>query len=223
MVSNAKRCSGVAKAPLLSFTVDTMMTAAIVLAAGRSERMGQNKLLLRLNDSTLLDHVLNAIAAADIHEKVVVLGHKPEEIIDVVTSRRDAAQIVINRDYKQGMASSFQKGLQLLRYVDAAFLVLGDQPILDKNLLNVMVHQLADNRETLIVSPIYEGKKGHPVLFRRELFGEISGLAKNETIRDVIHRHAARLLTVEAPEWTIMDIDTPEDYARIRTLMNRGP
>jgi molybdenum cofactor cytidylyltransferase len=200
-----------------------MMTAAIVLAAGRSERMGQNKLLLRLNDNTLIDHVLNAIAAADIHETVVVLGHNAEEIIDVLTPRRDAAQIVINRDYKQGMASSFQKGLRLLRYVDAAFLVLGDQPILDKNLLNVMVHQLADNREILIVSPICEGKKGHPVLFRRELFAEILGLDENETIRDVIHRHAARLLTVEAPEWTIMDIDTPEDYARIRTLMNRGP
>ncbi|MGA9080650.1 MAG: nucleotidyltransferase family protein [Halobacteriota archaeon] len=198
------------------------MTAAIVLAAGRSERMGQNKLLLRLNDNTLIDHVLNAIAAADIHETVVVLGHKPEKMIDVLTPR-NTVQIVINRDHKGGMASSFQKGLQLLRYVDAAFLVLGDQPILDKNLLNVMVHQLADNRETLIVSPICEGKKGHPVLFRRELFAEILGLDENETIRDVIHRHAARLLTVEAPEWTIMDIDTPEDYARIRTLMNRGP
>jgi len=206
----------------VSFTVDIMMTAAIILAAGKSQRMGQNKLLLRLNGGTLLDNVLNAIAAAGIHEKVVVVGHNAEEVIKVVTARRDAPRIVINQDYEQGMASSFQMGLRLLRYVDAAFLVLGDQPILDKNLLDIMVHQLAGNRDTLIVSPIYEGKKGHPVLFRSDLFGEILGLDKSETIRYVIRRHSDRLLTVEAPEWTIVDMDTPQDYARIRALMNRG-
>jgi len=198
-----------------------MVIAAIVLAAGTSERMGQNKLLLRLNDGTLLAGVLNAIAAAKIHKTVVVLGHKPEELIEVITPKRDVVQIVINRDYKQGMTSSFQKGLRPLLYVDAAFLVLGDQPILDKHLLDVMVQRLAENRETLIVSPIYKGKKGHPVLFRRALFGEILDLDKTATIRDVIHRHAGKLLTVEAPEWTIMDMDTPEDYIRIRALMKR--
>ncbi|MGZ4862805.1 MAG: nucleotidyltransferase family protein [Halobacteriota archaeon] len=199
-----------------------MMTAAIVLAAGKSERMGQNKLLMRMDGGTLLDTVLNAIAAADIRETVVVVGHNAEEIIKVVSLKRDAPLIVINRDYAQGMASSFQTGLRLLPYVDAAFLVLGDQPILDKNLLDIMMSKLRDNRETLIVSPIYQRKKGHPVLFRRELFGEILGLNQNETIRDVIHRHAGRLRTVEAPEWTIVDMDTQEDYARIRALMRRG-
>jgi CTP:molybdopterin cytidylyltransferase MocA len=62
-----------------------MMTAAIILAAGKSQRLGQNKLLLRLNRGTLLDNVLNAIAAADIQEKVVVVGHNAEEIIKVVS------------------------------------------------------------------------------------------------------------------------------------------
>lgn len=197
------------------------MTAAIILAAGKSERMGQNKLLLYLNGNTILDNVLNAIAAVGINESVVVVGHDAEEVIKVVASRRDAPQIVINQDYEQGMASSFQEGLRLLRYVDATFLVLGDQPIVDKSLLDVMMRKLEDNPETLIVSPIHAEKKGHPVLFRSELFGEILDLGKNETIRDVIHRHADSLLTVEAPEWTITDMDTPEDYARIRALMNR--
>ena len=58
-----------------------MKTAAIVLAAGKSERMGQNKLLLRLNDTTVIDTILDAVAAADIDGTVVVLGHKPEQII----------------------------------------------------------------------------------------------------------------------------------------------
>jgi len=199
-----------------------MIVAAIILAAGKSERMGHNKLLLLLNGGTLIDNILNAIAAVDIEAKVIVLGHKPEEVIDVIKQRRGAVQVVINPDYERGMISSFQKGLRLLRYVDAAFLVLGDQPILDKSLLDVMMQRLESHPEMLIVSPICKGKKGHPVLFRKELFGEILSLDTSETIRGVIHRHAGKLLTVEAPEWTIMDMDTPEDYARIRNLMQLG-
>ena len=210
------------KDSFLASKVDNMIVAAIILAAGKSERMGQNKLLLPLNGSNLIDNVLNAIAAADIEEKVIVLGHKPEEMIDVIKRWRCKAQVVINLDYEQGMSSSFQKGLRLLPYVDAAFLVLGDQPILDKSLLDLMMQRLENHPETLIVSPIYKGKKGHPVLFRKELFSEILSLDTNETIRDVIHRHANRLLTVEAPEWAILDMDTPEDYARIRNLMKLG-
>lgn len=192
------------------------------MAAGKSERMGRNKLLLRLDDRAVIEHVLNAVAAAHIHETVVVLGHRPEELIDFVAPRRDAVRIVVNRDYEHGMATSFQKGLLALRRVDAAFLVLGDQPMLDTNLLDVMIQHLADHREALIVSPMCEGKKGHPVLFRNELFSEILDLDETESIRDVIHRHAGRLLTVEAPEWTVMDMDTPGDYLRIRALVQRG-
>lgn len=196
-----------------------MIVAAVVLAAGKSKRMRQNKLLLPLNGFTVIENVLNAVAAADIKEKVVVLGHDPEEMIDAIKHWQDTVQVVINPDYEQGMISSFQKGLRPLRYVDAAFLVLGDQPILDKSLLDVMMQRLENHQDVLIVSPIYKGKKGHPVLFRKDLFSEILSLGTNEIIRDVIHRHASRLLTVEAQEWTIIDMDTLEDYLRIRNLV----
>ncbi len=198
-----------------------MMVAAIVLAAGKSERMGYNKLLLRLNGRTVIDHVLNAITAARIDETVVVLGHKPEEMIDAVTSRRGAVRIVVNKDYERGMVTSFQQGLRLLSHADAVFLVLGDQPTLDATLLEAMMRHLVGHPEALVVSPVYEGKKGHPVLFRRALFGEILSLDNNATIREVTHRHADRLLTLEAPQWTTFDMDTPEDYLRVRTLMGR--
>jgi molybdenum cofactor cytidylyltransferase len=200
-----------------------MITAAIVLAAGKSERMGQNKLLLRLNDSTVIDTILDAVAAANIDEMIVVLGHKPEQIIEVIQPRREAVRTVINEDFECGMISSFQKGLQLLPYVDAAFLVLGDEPILDSNFLNAMIQHMENaHGNALLVSPIYKGKKRHPLLVHRQLFSEILGLEKTETMREVVHKHADRLLTIEAPEWTIMDIDTPEDFARIRSLTNGG-
>lgn len=199
------------------------MTAAIVLAAGKSERMGKNKLLLRLNDITVIDTILDAVTTANINETVMVLGHKPEQLVEAIQPRRGAVKTIINEDYESGMISSFQKGLQLLLYVDAAFLVLGDEPILDSTFLNAMIQHMENAHDNaLLVSPIHKGKKGHPLLIHRQLFGEILGLEKAETMRDVVQRHADRLLAIEAPEWTTMDIDTPEDCAHIRSLMHGG-
>ena len=176
-----------------------MKTAAIVLAAGKSERMGQNKLLLRLNDTTVIDTILDAVAAADIDETVVVLGHKPEQIIEVTQARREAIKTLINKDFERGMISSFQKGIKMLPPVDAAFLILGDEPILDNNFLNAMIQHMENSRgRALLVSPIYKGKKGHPLLVHRQLFREILDLKKTDTMRDVVRRHADRLLTIAA-------------------------
>jgi molybdenum cofactor cytidylyltransferase len=161
-----------------------MMTEAIVLAAGKSERMGQNKLLLRLNDTTVIDAILDAVAAANIDETVIVLGHTPEQIIETIQPRRGAVKTVINEDFERGMISSFQKGLQLLPYVDAVFLVLGDEPILDSNFLNTMIQHMENSHgNALLVSPIHKGKKGHPLLVHRQLLSEILGLEKTATMR----------------------------------------
>jgi molybdenum cofactor cytidylyltransferase len=197
-----------------------MMTAAVVLAAGKSERMGQNKLLMQLKNNTLLETILNAVAATDIDTTVVVLGHKPQEIIDAIEPKLKKLTTVINENYEQGMTSSFQKGLREVLFADGAFLILGDELIPDPSLLNIIIHEMESNLgKALIVSPIHNGKKGHPLLFHRRLFDEILNLRRNETIRDVVHRHADRLITVEAPEWTIMDVDTPEDFDRARSLV----
>ncbi len=196
-----------------------MNVAAIVLAAGKSERMGRNKLLLRLNDQTIIDHVLSAIDAAHLCEVIVVLGHKPEELHALLTSRANAARTTINVEYNRGMTTSFQTGLRELGRVDAAFLILGDQPLLEASLLDRMIQHLEAHPDSLIVSPIYKGKKGHPVLFRSALFNDILRLDESATIRDVIHRYTPKLLTVDAPAWTTIDMDTPEDYQLVCSLM----
>jgi molybdenum cofactor cytidylyltransferase len=200
-----------------------MITGAVVLAAGKSERMGQNKLLLRLNGERLIDNILDALAAASVDEQVIVLGHKAEEVTEAVKPRLSRVKIAVNRDYEQGMTSSFQKGLKLLSRVDAVFLVLGDEPIFDPKVLRLMIGRMEKGRgEALIVSPIHKGKKGHPLLFHNRLFEEILNLKNSQTVRDVVHCHADKLVTVEAPRWTIMDIDTPEDYSRISNLVKTG-
>jgi molybdenum cofactor cytidylyltransferase len=200
-----------------------MITGAVVLAAGKSERMGQNKLFLSLKGKALINNILDAVAAAGIDEQVIVLGHKPELVIEALKPRLGTLKIAVNEDYEQGMTSSFQMGLQMLTHVDAAFLVLGDEPIFDLGILKLMVQQMENSQgKALIVSPINKGKKGHPLLFHRQLFTEILNLKNSQTIREIVHRYADRLLTLEAPQWTLMDIDTPEDYERISGLIKTG-
>ncbi len=199
-----------------------MIVGAVVLAAGKSERMGQNKLLLPLGEKLLIDQVLDSLAAAGVNEQVVVLGHDLEKVIASLKPRLGKVKIALNVEYEKGMVSSFQTGLWVLSGIEAVFLILGDEPILDPSLLQKMTQTMESNPETLIVSPIYRSKKGHPLLFRRQLFGEILSLKEAQTIRDIVHAHADRLVTVEAPEWTTIDIDTPEDYARIVELFKTG-
>ena len=200
-----------------------MIVGAMVLAAGKSERMGQNKLLLCLNGKTLIENVLDGLAAVEVNEQVIVLGYKLEDVIEVIKPRLGRLKVALNVNYEAGMTSSFQTGLQVLPKVDAAFLVLGDEPIFEPNVLKLMVEKMENSQgQALIVRPIHKGKKGHPLLFHSQLFMEIMTLKNPETIRDIVHRHADRLLTLEAPQWTIMDIDTPQDYARLSSLTKTG-
>ena len=125
---------------------------------------------------------------------------KPEQIIEAIKPRLSTLKIAVNEDYEQGMTSSFQRGLQMLPYVDAAFLVLGDEPIFDPNILKVMVQQMENSQgKALIVSPIHKGKKGHPLLFHRQLFAEILNLKSPQTIREIVHRYVIGCLQLRRP------------------------
>jgi molybdenum cofactor cytidylyltransferase len=195
-----------------------MRTAAIVLAAGKSERMKKNKLLLKLQGQTLITRILDALQVPEIDEIVVVLGHKPQEIMNEINRGQRHLKIVINERYEEGMSSSFIAGLRQTKGADSVFLILGDEPILDNALLGGMVKRMMTS-DALIVSPSHKGKKGHPLLFNKKLFEEISNLTEGEVIRDVVHRHIDKLVTVDAPAWTIMDIDTPEDLSEMEKLL----
>jgi molybdenum cofactor cytidylyltransferase len=167
--------------------------------------MGRQKLLLSIEGKPMIERVADSFKdVAD--ELVVVLGHRPEKLIP--TLEKLGIRWVVNENYREGMVSSFKSGLRELKGCDAVFLALGDQPFIEKEFLLKAIR--AWKAGAKIVSPVYEGKKGHPVLFDKSLFGEIFSLQKHEMVRDVIHRHKNEHHLIEAREWAVIDLDTLE-------------
>jgi len=170
---------------------------AVVLATGKS-----NQPLLPFQGKTTIVSILEALETAGINVQIVVLGSNIEPVVDAIRQKLDKTKIALNLTPEQDMASSFQAGLIVIQNVDAAFLVSGDQPIYDPNLLTAMVKTLEQNTEALIVSPIHNDHRGDPLLFRRELFAEILSLTGKQTIQEIVNNHLDRLVTVEVKEWT---------------------
>jgi molybdenum cofactor cytidylyltransferase len=193
---------------------------AVVLAAGKSERMGTNKLLLEVGGRTILDRLLDALDASTVEEVFVVLGHRPQELRPTVEAHR--AEAVLNPDYEEGMTSSFKAGLRKVS-ADAVFLILGDQIGLDLGLLERMAETMAAHTDVFIVSPVHEGRRGHPVLFGRTLFEEILGLGERENLRQVVDRHEDEHRLVNGDFWCTVDFDTPEEFERVRKRFEAGP
>lgn len=193
----------------------SVSVAAIVLAAGESSRMGRPKPLLPLNGDTFLGHLLAQLRASRVERTVVVLGHEPGAILEAIPEVRPLA--VVNADYRLGQLSSFIAGLDAVGDgVDAVLLCLADHPFVSASLIDELIEAYETTRLPIVI-PVYEGRRGHPVLFAARLFHELRSAPRDQGARAVVRAHAAEVLEVATDEAGIVaDIDTPEDYERWR-------
>jgi molybdenum cofactor cytidylyltransferase len=181
--------------------------AAIVLAAGKSERMGRPKALLPFRDSTFLEHILETIKRSGITETVVVVGHHADTILTAI----HVARPVINADYEKGMTTSIQAGIrELAPDVDGAMLFLVDHPVVEPATIDALIRHF---RPGCIVLPTYRGRRGHPVLFSRAVMEEIAGLPPNVGANTIVWKDPSRIAEVPLNDAGItIDIDTPEQF-----------
>jgi molybdenum cofactor cytidylyltransferase len=193
-----------------------LKTAAVVLAAGRSSRMGVNKLLLEVEGKSVLDRLLESLTQA-VDEVVVVVGYNPDPIKRI--ARDHGVHVAYNPDYEKGMTTSFQAGLSVVKDTDAVFLILGDQLGLRLELLKRMLAALEDLPGALIVSTVHNGKRGHPVLFKAQLFDEI--LSHKGTLKEIVDSHSDAHASIEGNEWSTIDFDTPDDFNRAKRLFRK--
>lgn len=188
---------------------------AIVLAAGRSQRMGAvNKLLLPLRGQPLLLHVLDALAAAGMHQRLVVTGHDAAAVEAALAGRPE--HLVANPDYAAGMATSLRTGVEAAPSDSTGFLIcLGDMPHVQPTTIRHLVDASESAGREEIVVPSHEGHDGHPVLFPARLRTALLALDGDRGARGLLQAEADRLLRVEVDDAGILqDIDTPTAYAR---------
>jgi molybdenum cofactor cytidylyltransferase len=191
------------------------MIAAIVPAAGYSQRMGTQKLLLPFGDTTIIGQVVDELLRSRVGEVYVVVGHQAERLKAALSGRR--VSIVVNPEYAQGMLSSVRCGLRAMSpSCEAVLVALGDQPAITVELVDAMVEAFRTGRHRIVV-PVHGGRRGHPLLFSAEYCQEILRQHDDLGLRGLLRAHPDDVfeLPVSTPA-VLSDIDYPEDYQRER-------
>lgn len=197
------------------------MIGAIVLAAGFSRRMGRLKPLLPFGDKPMLARVVENLLTCDgIASVIVVTGHESAQIQEALGECGEV-RFAHNNAYADGMLSSVQCGVRALPPGCAAFfLVLGDQPVVHPATLDNLLKVWRETDPPLVL-PVWNGRRGHPVLFSRRCIPEILALNDGATLKHVVQLHSADLVEAQVEDEAVLhDVDTPEDYERALRAWN---
>ena len=185
--------------------------AALVLAAGSSRRTGKlNKLLAELDGTPMVGRVADATLASRARPIVVVTGY---EATRVRMSLGDRDVIVVeNPDYAEGLSTSLRRGLGALPSdVDGVIVCLGDMPAVTSRHLDKLIAAYDPEERRAICVPTFGGKRGNPVLWDRNYFDEMAGIAGDVGARHLIGQHAEAVCEVAMDdEGVLLDLDTPE-------------
>lgn len=190
----------------------------IILAAGEGRRMGRTKQLLPFRGRTILECVVDSALASALQRVIVVLGHQAD-MLEPLLKGRDVG-VVINPDYGSGQSTSLKAGLHAVTDdADAALFLLGDQPLITPETINRILTAYQLSPSSPIIQPLFERKRGNPVLFNRETFAGIESLNGDCGARALFEEYADRILGVTVDDPAIhMDVDTEEDF---RCLLKR--
>jgi molybdenum cofactor cytidylyltransferase len=197
------------------------MIPALVLAAGKSSRMGRTKALLSVGSSgeTFLHRIIRVLRDGGVEAVVVVIGGDAAAVR--ASLPRDDAQIsaVENPRYDEGQLSSLLVGLAAVEQrhdnVEAVMMTLVDLPLISAATVRAVRDAFLANPGAPLVRPRRGGRHGHPVIFNRSIFGELRRADPSTGAKPVVHAHAAEEVNVDVDdEGAFIDIDTPQDYDR---------
>lgn len=188
-----------------------MTHTAIVLAAGRSSRMGTLKGLLQWKGTTLFEHQLQNLRESVFSDIVVVLGYKAEAFIPI--AKKYPIKIIINEQFYEGKCSSIISGVKTaVKSAETILITSVDQP-LQSLTINMLAESLV-KRGSLIAVPSHQGKRGHPILFSAQLRNDLLSIKEERMgLRDVIQEHENFLLEVPVENDQIhLNLNNQDDY-----------
>ena len=196
------------------------MIQAIILAAGKSERMGRVKPLLPWGRRTLIEAIIDRVARSRAKEVLVVLGAARDDIEPVIAKYHVGR--VFNPDFARGMLSSIQRGLEAVpRDAQAVLFFLGDQPAPSAAIINRLIDAYEKTGKGIVL-PVCGGRRGHPVLIDLKYRNKIRALDPGIGLRQLMRNHPEDILEVRTRSPRVLhDIDTPEDYERVLASRRR--
>lgn len=188
---------------------------ALVLAAGRSSRMGRAKATLPLDDhDTFLTRIVRTLLDAGVDDVVIVVGHEAEEIVNAFAASGLPARFVVNRDYDRGQLSSLVAGLAVVDRpgVAAVLVTLVDVPLVSAETVRTVVSRYRQTRAP-VVRPTSGARHGHPLLIDRSLFDALRAADPAAGAKPIVRAHSSSDGDVPiADEGAYIDIDSAEDY-----------
>ncbi|MBZ5557973.1 MAG: nucleotidyltransferase family protein [Acidobacteriia bacterium] len=194
------------------------MIPALVLAAGRSSRMGRAKASLPLGgDDTFLTRIVRTFLDAGVDDVVVVVGHDADDIVRTFAASGLPARFVVNREYDRGQLSSLVAGLGVVDRpgVTAALVTLVDVPLVSAATVRAVV-DCYRRTHAAVVRPTSGARHGHPLLIDRSLFAELRAADPATGAKPIVRAHASAAGDLHiGDEGAFADIDTEEEYARL--------
>lgn len=191
-------------------------TAALVLAAGSSRRLGSPKQLIDWGGRPLLEVVVERVKTWPVSDVWVVLGARADEILDACVF--EGVSVVINDDYEEGLASSLRVGLDALMRsskVDGVFLALGDQPFIDVDVVEAIADAFEMSTAKALI-PKYRYTWGNPVLVEESLWPRLMSLEGDSGAQKLLKAHPEWVEEVWVEKLPPRDVDTPADVEELR-------
>ena len=188
------------------------MVYAIVLAAGESKRMGALKQILPFGKSTVIETIITSLLKSSVDRVMVVVGYKASDVREVL--KESEVEIRVNENYKKGMLSSIKCGVSAFPQDAEAFLIcLCDQPGIRPENIDVLIDSYRKSGKGIII-PVYNGKRGHPIIFDRKYIHDIINLKEDgDGLREVVWKNSHDVLEIEVQnEAVIKDMDNRNEY-----------
>jgi molybdenum cofactor cytidylyltransferase len=191
------------------------MLAAVILSGGASRRMGSPKALLPYQGRPFLEHLLQVTRQPEIAVRRVVLGAHTEEIAKAVQLAAD--ELVVNAEWEKGQLSSLKAAMQSLpAATDGILLCLIDHPLVSAELVRELIERFYASGKPIVL-PVFEGRRGHPVIFSAALFPELLKAPEEQGARAVVWAHAQEIETVPTDEeGCVLNLNDPEALEKIR-------